>query len=101
MSTNYYVHTPDGREIHLGKYANGWTFMFRGDPERGVVDYDTWRAQFGLGEIRTEAGAPVTAAEMEEAVADARRWWGARGRYPRTDQHDDSHGNRFTNVEFC
>lgn len=101
MSTNYYVHTPDGQEIHLGKFANGWPFMFRGHPDRGVVDYDSWRAQFSLGEIQTESGAPVTLAEMEETVESARKWWRSAGYRPRSDQHDDGRGNRFTDTEFC
>lgn len=71
MSTNYYVHTPDGQEIHLGQYAAGG-FLFRADPERGVVDYATWRAQFDLGVIRAESGYDVTPAEMEATAATYR-----------------------------
>lgn len=101
MSTNYYVHTPDGEEIHLGKFAQGSAFMFRGYPGRGVVDLASWRAQLDLGEVRTEYGSPIRPEELEDLIDDARRQWGRFRRVrPYPDQHDDSNGNRFTNVEF-
>lgn len=102
MSTNYYIHTPDGQEIHLGKYSGSNAFSFRGYPDRGVVDLASWRAQFDLGEIRAEHGAPITPEELEDLIDNARRQWGRfKPRTPHRDQHDDKNGNRFTNVEFC
>lgn len=101
MSTNYYVHTADGQEIHLGKRAAGWPFMFRGYPERGVMDYASWRAQFELGEIRDEYGRVLTPDEMEAVVFDLRNNWRARPHQPFKDDVDDADGNRFTCVEFC
>lgn len=109
MSTNYYVHTPqtvlDGEGIHLGKWANG-EFHFRAYPADkprpaevtwDVVDYESWSRLLDLGEIVTEAGRPVTAAEMVGEVQREPRHW----REPlHRDQFEDGHGNRFSPHEF-
>ena len=46
MSTNYFLRpadTPEGDEgIHLGKFAQGNAFMFRGYPERNITNYGSW-----------------------------------------------------------
>jgi len=110
MSTNYYVRTPQtapGDEgIHLGKWAGG-EFHFRAYPGPAarpaeitwdVVDFDSWSRLLDLGAIETEAGRPVTAAEMvAEVQREPRSWYGAIGR----DQFTDSRGNRFSPYEFC
>lgn len=101
MSTNFYLRTPDGQEIHLGKRAIGWPFMFRGYPDRGITNYEAWRAQLDLGEIRTEAGAPVTSGEMVQIVMNARAHARVAPHQPFKDDVDDAQGNRFTLVEFC
>ena len=101
MSTNYYVHIDD-EEVHLGKYGNGSVFMFRGHPDRGVVDYESWRALAASGRIVAEHGVEMTVEEMDELIADARTRFGPRQSsrlYP--GQHRDVHGNRFSNYEFC
>lgn len=76
MSTNYYLRTPDtpdGDEgIHLGQYAAG-TFTFRAHPDRGVVDYDSWRAQMAAGVVYTEYGRPVTVIEMVDTAREQAR----------------------------
>ncbi|MFI6228678.1 hypothetical protein ACIBCR_15355 [Micromonospora echinospora] len=106
MSTNYYVRTadtpPDGEGIHLGKFAQGHAFMFRGYPEQGITTYGAWRTLAASGEIVTECGAPVDLADMEKRIAEAHRTY-ARFRVTRprkVDQVDDG-GHRFTLVEFC
>ena len=110
MSTNYYVRAPgtppDAEGIHLGKWASG-EFHFRAYPDTAsrpaqvtwdVVDYESWARLLDLGEIVTEAGRPVTAAEMVTEVQREPRPW----RQPIYDrQLTDSHGNRFSPYEFC
>jgi hypothetical protein len=101
MSTNYYVEI-DGEEIHLGKYAVGHPFMFRGHPDRSVADYEAWRAMAATGQIRTEAGTEITLGDLVETAAEATAVWGRRQRFtPYPNQHDDGRGHRFTNAEFC
>jgi hypothetical protein len=100
VSTNFYLRKPDGQEIHLGKTALGWPFMFRGYPERGITNYKAWRAQLDLGEIRTEAGAPVTSGEMVQIVTNARAHARVEEHRPFGYDVDDAQGNRFTLVEF-
>lgn len=101
MSTNYYVHTQDGEEIHLGQYAAGG-FTFRAYPERGVTDYASWRAQLDLGEIRTESGSHVTRTDMVTTAAQMRRVpsWAERGRQIANGFVDDD-GRRWLTIEFC
>lgn len=106
MSTNYYVRTaatpPNGEGIHLGKSAQGHTFMFRGYPEQGITTYEAWRTLASSGEIVTESGAPVSFGDLIQRIAEDHSAW-ARFRAPRpraVDQVDDG-GHRFTLVEFC
>jgi hypothetical protein len=100
MSTNYEV-IVDGEAIHLGKSSVGWPFAFRGHPERGVVDYASWRALAASGRIVAEYGVDVALEELEDVVARSRSWRSAHQGRPRNGQHDDAHGNRFSNYEFC
>jgi hypothetical protein len=101
VSSNYYVHTGDGREIHLGKYVTGEPFHFRGYPDE-VENYSAWLGLLELGEIRAEHGMVLTATEMDDLVLSARRRWGLPRRHrPYRDQVDDETGNRFTLVDFC
>jgi hypothetical protein len=110
MSTNYYVRTaqtpPDAEGIHLGKWASG-EFHFRAYPDGktrpaevtwDVVDFESWSRLLGLGEVETEAGRPVTAAEMVAEVQREPRSWRPAISH---DQFTDSHGNRFSSCEFC
>lgn len=110
MSTNYYVRPagtpPDDEGIHLGKWANG-EFHFRAYPADrprpaevtwDVADFESWSRLLRLGEIVTESGRPVTAAEMvTEVQPEPRSWRQAISR----DQFTDIHGNRFSPYEFC
>ncbi len=100
MSTNYTLKTPDGEDIHLGKAAQGHRFMFRGHPERGIVDYPTWRAQLTTGTVVDETGTELTPTELEKIIDSHRTGHQAHNPRPAA-QHDDDHGNRFTNIEFC
>ena len=112
MSTNYFVRTPrtppDGEGIHLGKWAAG-EFHFRAYPDAAkrpeeitwdVTDYESWTRLLTLGQVETEAGRQVTAAEMVIEVQPEPRSW----RDPihrKHGQFTDSHGNRFSPYEFC
>jgi hypothetical protein len=110
MSTNYYVRTaqtpPDAEGIHLGKWANG-EFHFRAYPAGkprpaeitwDVTDYGSWSRLLDLGDVTTEAGRPVTSAEMvSEVQREPRHWRPAISR----DQFTDERGNRFSPYEFC
>jgi hypothetical protein len=100
MSTNYEV-IVDGEAVHLGKSSGGWPFMFRGHPERGVVDYESWRALAASGRIVAEFGVELTLAELEDVVVRHRSYRGDHFSRPRPGQHDDARGNRFSNYEFC
>jgi hypothetical protein len=103
MSTNFYLHTPEGQEIHIGKRSIGWPFHFRGYPERGVLDYSSWIELLSQGEIRDEYGQVLTADELTDEVDRLRREarHGQYERRPDSTQRDDESGNRFTLVEFC
>lgn len=101
MSTNFYVYTPDGEEIHLGKRSGGWTFLFRGYPEKGIDNYEAWRNLLDLGEIRDECGAPLTAEEMEAVVAGLRSNARTEPQRLYSGQVRDLAGNRFSLHEFC
>jgi hypothetical protein len=110
MSTNYYVRTPatapDAEGIHLGKWANG-EFHFRAYPDAAdrpaevtwdVTDIDSWTRLLDLGDVVTEYGRPITAAEMvAEAQREPRSWRPAI----EGGQYTDSRGNRFSPYEFC
>lgn len=100
MSTNYEV-IVDGVAVHLGKSSGGWPFAFRGYPERGVVDYESWRALAASGPIMAEYGVEVPLAELEEIVARHRSYQAQHFGRPREGQRDDARGNRFSNYEFC
>lgn len=66
MSSNYYVNTTDGREIHLGKWATaGFTFRAATDCEEPNA-YAAWLAQLDLGVIVSESGYDLTRDEMIE-----------------------------------
>jgi hypothetical protein len=110
MSTNYYVRIPstgpDGDGIHLGKWTGG-EFHFRaypgGQPRPAgvtwdVMDFESWKRLLGLGEIVTECGRMVTAAEMVAEVQPE-----PRSRRPAIagGQFTDSQGRRFSPYEFC
>lgn len=102
MSTNFYtLNTPNSEEgIHLGKYAQGSPFMFRGYPEQGVVDYASWTRLAQSGQIVDECGRELTFEELEDIVRHTRQW-GMPHRSPYPYQVDDENGNRFTIVNFC
>jgi hypothetical protein len=108
VSTNYYVRTPQtppgGEGIHLGKWANG-EFHFRAYPDEAsrpaeitwdVMDTESWKRLLDLGEIVTEAGRPVTAAEMVLEVQREPRSW----REPIHAGQFVDKGNRFSPYEF-
>ncbi len=100
MSTNYEVIVGD-ETIHLGKSSGGWPFAFRGHPERGVVDYESWRALAASGQIFTESGTEITLAELEDAVARSRSNRMHHSNRLRDGQTRDANGNVFSNYEFC
>ena len=109
MSTNYYVRTPqtppDDEGIHLGKWA-AREFHFRAYPDAAsrpnevtwdVVDFESWTRLLDLGQVETEAGRQVTAAEMLIEVQPEPGW---RPRI-RHGQFTDDRGRRFSPYEFC
>lgn len=118
MGTNYYVKAPPscngacsrhchGTAIHLGRWTNG-EFHFRGYPDADkrpeqvtwdVVDYDSWKRLLELGEIETEYGQPITAAEMTAKVQPTKPR--SRREPIHRDQFTDNLGNRFSPYEFC
>jgi hypothetical protein len=100
MSTNYEV-IVDGETIHLGKSSGGWPFAFRGYPERGVVDYDSWRELAASGRIMAEYGLEVSLAELEDVVVRSRSNRIHHSGRLRDGQTRDARGNVFSNYEFC
>ncbi len=105
MSVNYYLRTPDTPDhdegVHLGKYVHGEPFHFRGHPDRGVTDYQSWWELARTGQIFSEAGTEIPLDDLTDSIDHARCFSKYRRSTPYRDQHDDANGNRFTDVEFC
>ena len=74
MSTNYYMMKKcaccgDKKQIHLGKSSFGWTFIFRGDREIGVIDFNTWNIR-----IKTLLQAGWSLVDEYEQTTDYRKF---------------------------
>jgi hypothetical protein len=102
MSTNFYLHTPEGQKIHLGKRSIGWPFHFRGYPERDVTDYGPWYDQLIAGEIRDEYGNGYTVDEMVAVVEELDRGaWHSLVPFAPNHMAETTIVHHFKFVEFC
>lgn len=76
MGTNYYVPAKPpcaacghgSADLHIGKSAGGWRFMFHAYPEHGLTTWAAWQAYLADKEIKNEYGTPVSLEALAEKV---------------------------------
>lgn len=84
MSTNFFLHRPDGEPVHIGKISQGWVFLWHGyrEPESPApLELDGPEAWFAwlyeaLGqrecEIRDETGLQLPLHTFNDVVKVSR-----------------------------
>jgi hypothetical protein len=98
MNVNYYVHTPNGEQIHLGGQSSPGRFYFRAHPDRDVMSYEAWLGLLDLGEVRAEHGRVCTKDELVGYANELAPRWAYTNSGP--NQFLDGR-YLFTTVEFC
>ncbi|MFI5831068.1 hypothetical protein ACIA6C_28105 [Streptomyces sp. NPDC051578] len=115
MSVNYYAFGPfpggeaGGEGLHIGQYAQGWRFLMRSHPDRGLTSLEAWLEFLRQSHvvIRAEHGVQYTPAEMEETIRERTDscGWPRKARirqgYERAGYHVDAEGYDFCALEFC
>lgn len=77
MGTNYYLHSSIcdscGRSdtpVHLGKSSEGWAFLLRVYPERGLNSLEDFLPDLLHGQIEDEYGHVIQIEDMLEFIFD-------------------------------
>jgi hypothetical protein len=94
MGTNFYIRETSvnpqtgqrvSEDIHIGKWAGGWTFMFQGENFKTV---DIWRNVISMMTpnmlIVDEYNTPFTPEEFWATVEQTTKPWGPKAIEPKT-----------------
>lgn len=87
MSTNYYLkeaapqtcktcgHTPEVKELHIGKSSVGWCFSLHVIPEEGINSLADWQKRWAAEGVRIEDeyGDALSADEMLKCITNRKR----------------------------
>ena len=86
MGTNYYMkestpqtcktcgHTPEVKELHIGKSSVGWCFSLHVIPEEGINSLADWQKRWAAEGVRIEDeyGDALSADEMLKCITNRR-----------------------------